>query len=305
MKYKYVTNVRENDKLRAGFNDLTQKTFYFNFINWYESGFWQDKYIPHVLVDGDKVVSNISVNLMKFRMCGEEKNFIQLGTVMTDPDYRGKGLNRYIMENILEEYKDKVDGIYLFGNDSVEDYYPRFGFTPIHEYDYCYQLDYPGSVSSMNKGDKYRIEKIDITKKAEADKLYQYIREYEACEYGYNPNDDFALYHNVGLFGFWIGSEFGENIYYLPEKNAYIIAGLEGDILKIYQIIGRSKIDMKKLAVSFDQTIKKIKLDYSPADKDIFDINLHKVEDSTLFILGDSLKRVETEKMMFPVISHA
>lgn len=305
MKYKYVTNVRENDKLRASFNDLTQKTFYFNFINWYESGFWQDKYIPHVLVDGDKVISNISVNLMKFHMCGEEKNFIQLGTVMTDPDYREQGLNRYIMENILEEYKGKVDGIYLFGNDSVVDYYPRFGFSPIHEYDYSFQINMESQASSINELSKYRIEKQDLSRKVEADKLYQSIHEYEACLFGPNPNDHFALYDNMGLFGFWIGAEFGDNVYYLPEENAYVIAGIESGILRIYQIISKSEINLKKLAVSFDAKITEVKLDYTPVNPELFNVKLHKVEDSTLFVIGDSLKKVESNKMMFPVISHA
>ena len=124
MKYKYCTCVRGNDALRASFNELTRQTFGFDFVNWYEAGHWGDFYVPHVLLDGEKVVSNVSVNFMQFDLQGKKKNYIQLGTVMTDKNYRGQGLNRELMERILSEYEGKVNGIYLFGNDDVLDYYP-------------------------------------------------------------------------------------------------------------------------------------------------------------------------------------
>lgn len=31
MKYTYITDYKDNDKLRKSFNELTQKTFEFNF----------------------------------------------------------------------------------------------------------------------------------------------------------------------------------------------------------------------------------------------------------------------------------
>lgn len=60
MNYEFTNKVRTNDVLRKSFNELTQKTFWFNFEDWYKKGHWQDMYIPHVLVDGEKVVSNVS-----------------------------------------------------------------------------------------------------------------------------------------------------------------------------------------------------------------------------------------------------
>ena len=65
MNYIYNIKVKENDAIRASFNELTRKTFGFDFVNWYEAGQWGDFYIPHVLLDGDKVISNVSVNLMR------------------------------------------------------------------------------------------------------------------------------------------------------------------------------------------------------------------------------------------------
>lgn len=38
---------------------------------------------------------------------------------MTDENFRGQGLSRYLMEKIIDEYKDKVDGIYFFMLNSI------------------------------------------------------------------------------------------------------------------------------------------------------------------------------------------
>lgn len=304
MKYNYIINVRDDDKLRASFNELTQKVYGFDFKQWYERDQWGDKYIPHVLEDNGKVISNVSVNLMYFNMGGEIKKYIQLGTVMTDPDYRGQGLNRYILEKILEKYRGKVDGIYLFGNDSVLEYYPRFGFTPIKEYEYSCKLHWESEAISDIERNASRIEKTDLSDKGTCDKLYNAIMEYNSSARGNNPNDGFNMCDNLGLYQFWLAEEFRENVYYLPDIGAYIIADLNADTLKIYQIISKDVIDIKKLAASFGR-VSEIKLGFTPARKEDYDIEQHIVKDCTLFILGDNLKKVELEKMMFPEISHA
>ncbi|SFR65414.1 Acetyltransferase (GNAT) domain-containing protein [Anaeromicropila populeti] len=303
MKYNYSRNVRQDEQLRASFNELTQKVYGFNFIDWYQKGYWSDKYIPHVLVDNGKVISNVSVNLMKFEVNGEIKNYIQLGTVMTDPDYRGQGLNKYILERILEEYEGKVDGFYLFGNDSVLEYYPKFGFRPIQEYEYSLKLRREAVTDGEMSG--YQVVKVDLSDQNACERLYQVIQKYDAGNKEHNPNDSFSMYDNLGLYQFCLAEEYKESVYYLPDIEAYVIADFKSGILNVYQIISKSAIDMEQFAVSLNGDITEIKLWFTPTNKDEYEVGLHKVEDSTLFIIGESLEQVETEKRMFSVISHA
>lgn len=53
---------------------------------------------------------------MHFVQNGEKRNYIQIGTVMTDADHRKQGLARKLMEHVIETYEGKCDGIYLFAN---------------------------------------------------------------------------------------------------------------------------------------------------------------------------------------------
>ncbi|MCI9078228.1 MAG: GNAT family N-acetyltransferase [Lachnospiraceae bacterium] len=297
--YIYSTNVRDNDILRNSFNILVRKTFCFDFTEWYNAGYWGEMYIPHVLSDGERVVSNVSVNIMQFDICGIKKNYIQLGTVMTDSEYCGKGLNRYIMENILEKYRDSTDGIYLFANDTVLDYYPKFGFVPSKEYEYFMPC------SGMADVKPYVLERASISQERHSVGLYNAITGYCNDDGFTNQNDRMYMDKNPGLYQFWMAEGFWERIYYIPEKGAYVAADMEGKVLHIYQVFGKKYIETRRLAKSFGEGVEEVVTGYTPVCKEEFQIREHKEEDCTLFIMGEDLQRIEKDKIMFPVLSHA
>lgn len=299
MRYKYSADVKNNDVLRESFNELTRKTFGFDFTGWYEAGHWGELYIPHVMLDGNQVVSNVSVNLMQFDVGGVKKYYIQLGTVMTDFAYGGQGLNREIMERILQEYSGKADGIYLFGNDSVQSYYPKFGFQSSKEYEYYMPCE------SMENVTAYEIEKVDMSREEQCERLYDVIRNYSDNPDSLNQNDVMYMSDNLGLYQFWLAAGYGENVFYLPETGNYVVAELNEDVLNIHQIFGKQQVDIARLAKSFGEQVKEAVLGYSPVHKEPFLVREHTEEDCTLFILGDDLWCIEREKLRIPALSHA
>ena len=115
-EYQFNKGYGKNNELRKSFNNLAQRIFGFDFEQWYQDGYWKEQYIPYSMIDGDKVVANISVNIMNFKVFGEEKRYIQLGTVMTNPDYRNQGLVRILIKKVIDDYGDKCDLMYLFAN---------------------------------------------------------------------------------------------------------------------------------------------------------------------------------------------
>lgn len=132
--YIYNANIRDNEQIRRSFNELAQKTFELSFEQWYQNEYWGDSYIPHVLLDNGRVIANASVNIINTVWQNKSRCYIQLGTVMTDPEYRNKGLASFLLNTIIAEWEAKCDAIYLFANDSVLDFYPKFGFVAANEY---------------------------------------------------------------------------------------------------------------------------------------------------------------------------
>ena len=281
------------------FNELTRNTFGFDFVGWHAAGHFGDMYVPHVMMDKEKVVSNVSVNRMQFDIGGAIKNYIQIGTVMTDKEYRGHGFNRKIMESIIQEYMDKVDGIYLFGNDSVLNYYPKFGFVPCEEYEYYFAYEKECDVIP------YSIEKVDMSDDTQAKNVYAVMERYFAEPDVPNQNDAMYMSENIGLYHFWMDSEYRDNIYYLPECGAYVVGSVDNDKLYLYQIIGKEKVELERVAKAFCDGFSEVVLGYTPVHKDGLGVRKHKEEDCTLFIFGQDLRCVSENRMMFPVLSHA
>ena len=122
--YDYI----RNDALRHQLNALTRKTFGFDFEKWVANGYYEGDYIPYSFVENGKMLSNVSANRTRFLQNGVERNYIQIGTVMTDEVHRNKGLARRLIEYVVAEYKDKCGGIYLFANLEALGFYRKTGF---------------------------------------------------------------------------------------------------------------------------------------------------------------------------------
>lgn len=295
-----IKKIYKNDsEALASFNELTRNTFAFDFVAWHAGGHFSDMYVPHVIMDKGKVVSNVSVNRMQFDIGGVIKNYIQIGTVMTDKAYSGQGLNKKIMESILQEYADKVDGIYLFGNDSVLNYYPKFGFVPCEEFEYYFSYENESDVSP------YSIERVDMSDDMQAKKVYAVMERYLAEPDVLNENDAMYMSENLGLYHFWMDSEYRDNIYYLPECGAYVVAAVDNGRLYLYQIIGKERVALKRVAKAFREGFSEVVLGYTPVHREGLSVRKHKKEDCTLFIIGQDLRCVGEKQMMFPVLSHA
>lgn len=283
--------VRDQAALRASFNALTQKTFGFDFTDWYARGHWREQYLPHVWVEDQKVVSNVSVNRMQFRYRGDTKRLIQLGTVMTDPEYRGRGLNRRLMEAVLAEYLPQSDGIYLFGNDSVLDYYPKFGFVPARE------AAFSRRVTPNAQG--YALRRVDLSRAEEAAGL-------EAAIQAGSAADGFFLTDNLGLYQFWLAiPPYGEQVYFLPEVGDYVLAQAEGPLLQLFAAFGPARLDLSRLAASFGPAVQKVSLGFTPACREGFAVKDYREEDCTLFVLGKELETLLQTPLRFPLLSHA
>lgn len=71
-----VSNYMCDDTLRHALNDLTKKTFGFDFEDWVTGGYFEGDYIPYSFIEDGKIISNVSANRMTFLQNGVEKKCI-------------------------------------------------------------------------------------------------------------------------------------------------------------------------------------------------------------------------------------
>ena len=288
-QFEYVHGYKDNELLRSSFNALTQRVYGFDFEDWYANGYWADNYVPHSLVYEGSVVANSSVSIIDFDFDGQKKRYVQIGTVMTTPEYRGLGLSRYLMEKIMAEWKDKCDMIYLYANDSVLSFYPKFGFEKADEY----QI-----VCPVNAGGQPSLQKVDMDDNRNRLTLFEKIKHAK-------PVAKLAMINNPGLVMFYLTSFMKDNVYYISEYDTYVIIEIDDDVVYLQDIFCETEVKLEEvIRCILANESRKVVLGFTPKCEDGFEKCLLEAEDTTLFVYGNDAERFKDSKVMFPVLSH-
>ena len=289
MSYTLLKQIRDKAPLRQSFMKLAEKTFSLSFEGWYQGGFWGDRYIPYVVAQGDRVVACAAVNVMDFLYRGKTRNYIQIGTVMTDPAYRNKGFSRRLIEEILFDWREKCDGIYLFANDAVLHFYPKFGFVQAPEYQYAAAL-------SPQPGDFRKCDMQTAWARAALSR----------CSRCQNPYSEFSMIKNEGLLFFYGAFALSDCVYYSEEYDAIGVFEQRGDTLVCYDLFCKRKDSLTTLLCKMAAPgAKRAVLGFTPAEAGAFSCAPLKEEDTTLFLLKGKEDLFTGRRCMFPLLSHA
>lgn len=291
-EYTFIHNYKENECLRQSFNQLTRETWEFDFELWFQSGYWDDSCHLYSLLDGSKVISHITVSVFNSVILGKEKTLVQLGTVMTDDAYREQGLNKFLMEKVLEDWTEKCDFIYLFANDTVLDFYPKFGFAAVEEYEAVKTV--------FGKKSQRNIRKMNVSEEKDLQLLDKVGR-------GAVPLFDLSVVNNIATIMFYCLATdiFKDNLYYVEDMDAIVIAEYEGADLIVHDILSTRNIDIDvviDLLVNSDT--ENVRLRFIPKNKKAYQIRKYKEEDLTLFVSSDVKELFDTNQLIFPSLSH-
>ncbi|MEJ8546681.1 GNAT family N-acetyltransferase [Brevibacillus borstelensis] len=255
----FVKDYKNNEALRKSFFELAASTFGIHFETWYRKGFWNDQYIPFSFIKGDTIIANVSVNMLSLIINSEKKKAIQIGTVMTHPDYRKQGLSASLMNKVLEEYEDQYDFMYLFANDTVLDFYPRFGFKPVEEH--LFSMDFTPSPS---RGPHTGIRKLNVN---EADDL-RFL--YKLASERLPVSQRFGTDCTDGIFMFYCLNVFSDDMYYLENEDVIAIYKKENNQMDVFDLIHTKEINIQDILDKIaGSDTEKITFHFTPDDKGI------------------------------------
>lgn len=292
----YILNrqYQDQEKLRLEFNRLTQKIWEFDFENYYQSGFWDDRCIIYSLFEGDTIVSHTTVTLFEGNIDGKIKNFIQLGTVMTDETHQNKGLSRFLMERILDDFKGRNDGVFLFANETVLDFYPKFGLSPVQEYE-AFQ-----TIENLNLLKKIKKRKLDLDQEKDL-KQFEYLVEHAASNTIFPTKSK-----GITFFYCYANPEMGykDFIYFIEDLNCAVAIEIQGRSLHILEVFSPEKVDLNDIITAFnDIPFDEVVLGFSP-EQDNFQYRPWKDDDLQLFVSSELQSVFENSQLIVPVLSH-
>lgn len=282
-----ITHYRDNETLRRSFNDLVGATFGLDFEGWYQNGFWTDCYRPYSVWEDGRIVANVSLNRTDLLVAGERKRLYQLGTVMTAPEYRGRGYIRALMERLDADIAD-ADGVYLFANDSVLDFYPKFGFRRGREMVWSRKLE---------KKSTGCLRQVPMDSPEGWAKLAAAMAE-STLRLGC------CMVDNPGLIFFYV-SQFLQGCVYLHEPSGtWVIAEAEGAGLTLHNVFSKAPVTLEEVLGWFGG-VREVVLGFTPEDTAGFICAELKEEDCTFFVRGDWFREFEEQKLRIPTLSHA
>ncbi|MGE8036252.1 GNAT family N-acetyltransferase [Lysinibacillus sp. KCTC 33748] len=289
--YQLVYDYKDNQKYRESFNELAKLVFGLDFSQWYEKGCWNDQYSCYSYIDGEKVIANASISKMTVVVNGKDYKVIQVGTVMTHPDYRHKGLARKLMNDIIDKYEKQYDFIYLFANETVLDFYPKFGFSRVQESRYFLNAD------RLQKKSNTTIRKLNAENSNDVSLLKLYAKERIPLSSVLDVKD------NESLLMFYFLIAFPNSIYFIQDEDVIVIFEKEGEELHLFDVVSRSKIDViEVLSYITTSDIKRIIFHFIP-DCPNLESEVIETEDDVLFIRP--MINFGTERPLFPLTSHS
>jgi predicted N-acetyltransferase YhbS len=243
-----------------------------SFRRWAEYGGWQDGYRVFAVLDADRIVASASLTRMDVVLQGRVVRGWQLGAVGTDPDYRGRGLQRRVMQHVLAQ-AGAEDLVFLFANEDVLDFYPRFGFRREREHVFtsphrAQPVGTPLRVLAPDKAED-RALLARVAAGAEPTTARFGARRYETILLWY-----FCNFH-------------GEHVRYVPEHDALIVAEQAGSTLRVYDVLARAAFDLAPhLQRLIGAPIERLDFLYSPERDWPSAQPAREYSDSPLFVRG-------------------
>lgn len=288
-EYTFTKRLRDEESYRKSFNELAYKTFKITFEEWKNQGYWENQYIPYAFIDKGKVIANASVNTMSLICNGKRQKAVQIGTVMTDIVYRNQGLSRILIEKILKDYENECEFVYLFANNTVLNFYPKFGFKPVNEYQH--------SAWYKKQDTSNIIKKLNMGKQAEKDIFLRLIS-------NHIPISKISIMDNLSLIMFYCGSFMSDNIFYIPDLDIAVVAEYEDDTLYLQDVFSSHEFELENIInILLNRDKIKVVLGFTPVLNNKFNCKLQDNSNDILFVKSSS--DFNFEKCRFPVLSHA
>lgn len=292
-QFKFISNYMKNDEYRKSFNELAMNTYNINFDKWFKEGCINDNYINYSYLCEEKVIANVSINKFNIIYNGQLKKAIQLGTVMTDKNYRNKGLIRKLMDKILKEYED-YDLVYLLANNTVLDFYPKFGFKRVIEGKY--EMD----TKEINELELYNnnIIKLDLDNEEHKRIIENLIKNRVPISQKLGIIKDYWPLYT------YCNYEFRDDLYYLEEEKIIVILRRENNTLVIYDIFSQKNFVLDNIIFKvLRKEDKKVKFEFIPESKKYkIDSELEDKLNDALFVLEG--KETLEDGILFPMTSH-
>ncbi|WP_430611799.1 GNAT family N-acetyltransferase [Flavobacterium sp. JP2137] len=291
-EYTLYKNYQNLERLRLKFNAMTTNFWGFDFENFYQSTFWDSSCMLYTLFLEDEIVAHTTVSLFKTNWNSKQLLWAQIGTVMTEQRFQKRGLARFLMQYIQGEFKHQVDGMFLFANDTVTEFYPKFGFIPVDEYQ--------ASLSGVFANTGQIVQQLNLDCSSDLELFENYVEQSIPTAALHINNKGLAFFYTYAY------PEFGykQVIYFLEQLKTVAVAEIKENTLTIVQLYQLEISPLEDVIHALAHTpVTNVRFGFTPLGlKTTFE--RYKEDDLTLFVSENLAEVFEQQKLMIPMLSH-
>ena len=278
--------------LRAELNALVRDVFGgFDFTPWNDLGFAFEEYSPFSYFDGGRAVANVSCSPMNLVVGGERVAAVQIGTVSTQEDYRGRGLIRALITRALEQSEGTHPLAFLLANETTSDFYQRFGFRRVCEHSFTAPApDFEPAKVPARKLLLDHLPDLDLLTRL-ADRRSPVSRM-------------LGVYDQTWLLLFHAAVTWPERLTYIEPLDVVVISIAQGSALKLIDVIGERIPSLQEIYPYVgSHKFKSIEFGFTPDLMGVDDLTSFKLDDSLFFVRGPF--GIEGERFLFPQTGQA
>ena len=232
MSIELKTEYWEDLDAREAFKTFILDIHGLDFTEWEARGYWDDAYTPFSYFKDGQVIASVCIYLLDAIIAGRQTKLIQISGVGTHEDWRRQGLSRELTDLGLQWARGQHEGVFLFADEEAIPYYERCGYSSLSE---TLEFYHPEQVPN-----KQGLIHLDPSNQEHLDKIYNYAKNRAPI------SDKFSVFSSK-LLMFHALYTIRNNIYEIPDLECLVFFGREGDVVNVYDILGRTIPSFEKI----------------------------------------------------------
>lgn len=231
-------------------------------------------YTPFTFFHDGRAVANVSASPMELTLAGREVAAVQVGTVCTRPEHRGKGLVRELMTRAHTHWHGRRELSFLFANETVLDFYQQLGYRRVEQHRFhC--------AAPRWRPASERPRTLDILDAGDRELMRQYADERAPV------SDRVGVRAQAWLWLFHARMQYAEHLRYIEPLDLVAVSRQEQSTLHIFDLVGRQIPSLAELYPYLgSEEIREVRFHFTPDKLSVPRLIETVAVDAHLFVRG-------------------
>ncbi|MET3288717.1 UNVERIFIED_CONTAM: putative N-acetyltransferase YhbS [Brevibacillus sp. OAP136] len=257
---EFATGYASQQEWREKLYPLFEKVFGLDanlLADFYQRGFWDPTYTPVTFFEQGNAIANASFFVMPMMFDAKRIEVACIQSVMTDPAYRGQGLMKRLMTEMLKQIDATNQWTFLYT--SSPELYEPFGFEVVPHHRWRTANPYPFQEKKAETG----LKRLSIFSESDVAVIRACFDKQTAISHAFAPID-----YRSSFFLNLYDPEWQQKLYYSRELDAVLVFEVIEETLHLYAVIGLEQPSFERIVGLIQAKIDQVELHFCP---DLFD----------------------------------